>query len=389
MAEDVDVVIAGSGPVGALLALALGELPVSIRLLGDLEPVADRPIALSYGSRLLLERVGVFGGLAATPIESIHVSQRSNFGRTVIRADEHGLPALGYVVSYSDICAGLRKKLPRPADEARVRHYSLSPQGDAVLVEAAGKDGTRPQTIRARLLVVAEGTPSGTAQSASEDEKRGEERRDYGQSALVSLVETERPHRNRAWERFTGEGPLALLPCGEQLALVWSTTHEAARALCRLRDDSFLARLGASFGGRLGRFVHAGPKTAFPLSLRYQRGSPMPHVLAIGNAAQTLHPVAGQGLNLGLRDAWELALCAGGAGVEEIGSPQFVRGFIRDRSLDRAAGIGVTDALVRVFSNSNPALALARGAGLATLDVLSPARAFLARRMMFGARALP
>jgi 2-octaprenyl-6-methoxyphenol hydroxylase len=154
-------------------------------------------------------------------------------------------------------------------------------------------------------------------------------------------------------------------------------------------EREFLTRLRATFGGRLGEFLSAGPRSAFPLSLRRSALRPSPRVLAVGNAAQTLHPVAGQGLNLGLRDAWELARMLLDAAKEEIGAPAFLSRYARGRTLDRYAGIGFTDFLVRVFSNSFAPLALARGAGLALLDVVPPARHFLARRMIFGARALP
>jgi len=162
-----------------------------------------------------------------------------------------------------------------------------------------------------------------------------------------------------------------------------------AEQLQALRDLDFLARLRQAFGGRLGDFLSTGPRSAFPLSLRRSAVRVSPRVLAIGNAAQTLHPVAGQGLNLGLRDAWELARMLLDSAKEELGAPAFVARYAEGRGLDRRAGIGFTDFLVRMFSNSVPPLALARGAGLALLDMLPPARHFLARRMIFGARALP
>jgi len=372
-----------------LLALALEEARVDYRLVGNEREAQDRPIALAYNSRILLDRLGAFRALAATPIETIHVSQRGGFGRTLIRAADCHVPALGYVVSYADLCSALRQRLPAPAVKAQVRRYSPSAQGDAIVVESS--DAEPAQSFRARLLVLAEGGPLADRAVSSLDRGRysADGRRDYGQSAVVALVQTELPHRNCAWERFTADGPLALLPCGERLSLIWSTTHESAHALCALNDAAFLARLGATFGGRLGRFVGSGPRSAFPVALRYRRGSPEPRVLAIGNAAQTLHPVAGQGLNLGLRDAWDLARSLEGAERNEIGSTQFIRRYCAARSLDRGAGIRLTDALVRIFSNSNPAWMLARGLGLAALDLTPPARQFFARRMMFGARALP
>ena len=386
MAEPLDIVIAGNGPVGMLLALALESSGVESVLVGGEREPAERPIALSYNSRILLERVGAFRALAATPIQSIHVSQRGGFGRTLMRASECGLEAFGYVVSYSDLCASLRKSLATPALAGEVRRYAPSRQGDSMELEVAS-DGAQ-RVLQARLLVLAEGGPlAQRGSSAGRFAWTG--RRDYGQSAVVALVRTERAHGNGAWERFTPEGPIALLPFGDRLALIWSTTHESAHALCALNDAAFLARLSGAFGARLGRFVEAGARSEFALALRYRRSSPEPRVLAIGNAAQTLHPVAGQGLNLGLRDAWDLARLAEGSERAAIGSGAFVRRYVAARALDRGAGIGITDALVRVFSNDNRVLSGLRGAGLAALDLAPPARRFFARRMMFGARALP
>jgi 2-octaprenyl-6-methoxyphenol hydroxylase len=200
-------------------------------------------------------------------------------------------------------------------------------------------------------------------------------------------VQAEQAHRGRAWERFTPEGPLALLPHGAGYALVWTAPPDRAARLAALDTAAFLDELHASFGGRLGAFVGAGERSAFPLALRYRREETRPRSLAVGNAAQTLHPVAGQGFNLGLRDAWELALLAREA--PDPGSEGFIGDFRRARALDRRAGIQFTDGLVGVFSNADPLLCLGRGAGLLALDLLPPARRFIARRMIFGARALP
>jgi 2-octaprenyl-6-methoxyphenol hydroxylase len=216
-----------------------------------------------------------------------------------------------------------------------------------------------------------------------------EHAREYGQQALVADVYPERPHGNTAWERFTGEGPIALLPFGERSALIWTAHTATVRRLLALGDSDFLLALRDAFGARLGAFERVGPRRAFALALRYREAHPAPHVIVIGNAAQTLHPVAGQGLNLGLRDAWELAELLLGVPREDIGSAPFAAAYLRRRAADRRAGIVITDSLVRLFSNESTLLAGARGAGLAALDLLPPARRFLARRMMFGTRGLP
>ena len=369
---EVDVAIAGSGPVGCALALALSGTAVSVARISAATEGADRPIALSHGSRLILERLGAWGAIRNSPIEAIHVSQQG-FGRTVMRCEECGLPALGYVTAYSELVAQLAGRAPAIA--GTLTNWEPGENGVALRLSL----GEEEVGMRARLLVLADG---GTI-------RRAERVTDYDQRAIVAEIKAERPPRGVAWERFTAEGPLALLPYGDRYALVWSVRPAAAENLLGLSDPEFLARLREAFGGRLGDFHSAGPRSAFPLSLRYGAADPAPRILAVGNAAQTLHPVAGQGLNLGLRDAWELAQMLLDVAKEEIGAPRFLARYVRHRRVDRYAGIGFTDFLVRIFSNSLPPLAAARGAGLALLDALPPARRFLARRMIFGTRALP
>ena len=373
MAElsEVDVAIAGGGPVGCALALALSGSAVSVARIGGEGDFADRPIALSYGSRLILERLGAWNSVRSNPIETIHIGQRG-FGRTVMRCADHGLPALGYVTAYSELVAELAGRTPARAESLK---DWKSADDEVVLQLSRGEKNP----LRARLLVLADGGQNRGTRYA----------RDYRQQAIVAEVTAEHPRPGVAWERFTAEGPLALLPFRDRYALVWSVRPASAAELLELSDQDFLARLREIFGGRLGNFGSVGPRSTFPLSLRYGRIDPAPRVLAIGNAAQTLHPVAGQGLNLGLRDAWELAQMLLDVAKDEIGAPRFLSRYVRSRSFDRYAGIGFTDFLVRMFSNSLAPLALARGAGLAALDALPPARSFLARRMIFGARALP
>jgi 2-octaprenyl-6-methoxyphenol hydroxylase len=371
VADAVDIVIAGGGPVGCALAAALSASKLAVARVGAESAAPDRPIALSHGSRLILERLGAWERIASTPIEAVHVSQRGVLGRTFMTAREHGLPALGYVASYSTLLAPLAAAAPAAGGALA----DWSADGDGVRVRVQG----RASEMRARLLVLADGGGAVPMDHA----------REYGQEALVAEVRTERPHRGIAWERFTTEGPIALLPFGERVALVWTARATSIRGLLRLTESEFLAALRRSFGGKLGAFTSAGPRSAFPLALRYRSASAGPHVIVIGNAAQTLHPVAGQGLNLGLRDAWELAELLLDAAKQAAGGAELVSRFLRRREADRRAGIIVTDSLVRLFSNDWPALGAARGAGLLALDLLPGARRFLARRMMFGMRALP
>ncbi len=369
---EVDVAIAGGGPVGCALALALSGSTVSVARIAGEADFPDRPIALSYGSRVILERLGAWTSVRSNPIQTIHVSQQG-FGRTVMRCSDYGLPALGYVTAYSELVAQLARRTPASAQS--LKHWK-SAANEVVLRLSCGENKAG---MRARLLVLADGGQN----------RRTRHVRDYRQQAIVAEVTAELPRSGVAWERFTAEGPLALLPLEDRHSLVWSVRPASAAELLGLSDSDFLARLRKIFGGRLGNFTSVGPRSTFPLSLRYGRVVPAARVLAIGNAAQALHPVAGQGLNLGLRDAWELAQMLLDAAKEDIGASRFLARYARSRSFDRYAGIGFTDFLVKIFSNSLAPLALARGAGLAALDSLPPARRFLVRRMIFGTRALP
>lgn len=382
--ERTDILIIGGGPVGAALALALKGSGLDATLLEarPAEGVADpRAIALSYASRLLLERLGVWSGLTpATPIERIHVSQCGSFGSSVLTPEDAGVPVLGYVVEYG----ALYRALHRALDDnhlslrigARVSGIRARPDEACAEYERDGKH----VTVSARLLVLADG-----GALAQQVEGIACRQTDYGQSALVAQVQTAEPHRGVAYERFTPEGPLALLPFLDGFALVWSTPPESAARLKQMDAGRFLAELQGRFGGRAGRFEEVSGRSDFPLRLRYATPVTTHRTALVGNAAQALHPVAGQGFNLGLRDAWELAEAIRSA-PEQSGSDAMLARYRARRRLDSAGGMAFTDSLVRLFSNSSPALSLARGLGLALLDGLPPAKRFLCRRMIFGAR---
>ena len=376
-----DLVIVGAGPVGMALALALKDAGLDILLVDARARGAarhdPRVLALAHGTRLTLERLGVWTQLRATPIETIHVSQQGGFGRSLLRAADYDQPALGYVVAAGDLAAALDDALLAARIPVRgdASVSGLAAGADDVLVSLA--DG---HTLSARLAACAEGAIQG-----DEDDTLVE--RDYGQHAVISVATPAGSHGHRAWERFTPQGPLAVLPCGHDCAIVHTAAPDAADALMTLDDAPYLAHLQAHFGQRL-RFAAVGPRARYPLRLRY-RPNPVGHrTVWLGNAAQTLHPVAGQGYNLALRDVWACAqvlLRSGG----DPGAPETLATYARERRLDRAGTIRFTDTLVRLFSTDSAPLRQARGAGLFTLDLLPPARHFVAKRMMFGARAWP
>ena len=344
-AAAIDVLVRGAGPVGCAAGLALHQSGNTVALLGsEGMSVAFRPIVLSYASRLILERLGVWAALAPTPIETIHVSQAGGFGRTVLEAGDAGVPALGYVLEYKALLDALRAAA-RP-----------------LMVQAERE---------ARCVVHAEGS----APDASE--KR------YAQDALVASVRFSGAPPGTAFERFTAEGPLALLPLEGRYALVWSMRPEQAQKRVSMSESAFLGELAAAAGSRPGRPLAVEARAVQPLYLRVREKSTAERTVYIGNAAQTLHPVAGQGLNLGLRDAWDLAQLLRDA--PDPGDAATLARFAARRRLDAGAAIRVTDLLATALLRSNPLT----GAALTALDVFPAARRFFARRMIFGASALP
>ncbi|MFZ5483063.1 MAG: FAD-dependent monooxygenase [Pseudomonadota bacterium] len=378
-----DIAIVGGGPVGAALALALQDSGFSIVLLEAKPEFAardPRALALSQGTRLILDRLGVWPTLAdrATAIESIHVSQRGGLGRAELQAGELGVPALGYTVEYGDLYQALATVLPtsgaRLVTGARVK--AVRPASGCGLVEYT-RDG-EAQALTARLIVLADGGKSLPGALRIKD---------YGQSALICTVRTEQPHARRAYERFTPEGPIALLPLGEAYALVWTTANAEVETRLDWDDHTFLAALQNAFGDRQGRFLAAGPRAVFPLRLVTATDLVRPGLVRIGNAAQTLHPVAGQGFNLGLRDAWTLAETVLDAPREALGQLDRLNAYRAKRRWDVGGGIAMTDLLVELFANDLPLLSPARGLALSALDQIPLLKQVFARKMMFGAQA--
>jgi 2-octaprenyl-6-methoxyphenol hydroxylase len=381
MNKDFDIAICGGGPVGLALALLLVKQGVRAERIAliDAKPVEQaakdpRAIALSYGSRQILEDVAAWPGLsnAANAIHHIHVSRRGHFGRTMIEREDYDVPALGYVTRYGAVVNALAERL------ARTSVISLRPE--QVVSSNETEDGVTLQfadgsSINASIMVQAEGG------LFSEQEEKTTHR-DYGQSAIVAHVRVSAPIAHRAFERFTEEGPLALLPLEESYALVWCAKHDSAQRLAALSDRDFLAALQHAFGTRLGTFTNASPRHVFALGLNAQPATSA-RTVAIGNAAQTLHPVAGQGLNLGLRDAVVLSRLL----AQEI-APKALERFAINRKSDRGLTIRLTDTMARIFSSAPdgaPSQTLL-GLSLGFIDMFKPGKRVLAEQMMFGWR---
>ena len=375
--ENVDILIIGAGPVGLTLHLALAAGGQTSLLL-DRRPSAalqadPRALALSHGARELLEQINSWPRRAATPIETIHVSQKDGFGRTLIDRTDYQLPALGYVVRYRDLAAALAAPLNPDCllAEADIIDIHADDDGATVSLRYAGQ----LRTIRCKLLVHAEGTPcDDPAVSVS----------DYGQHAVICEVTPTPGHNQRAWERFTPDGPLALLPLGDEYSVVFTLPPARADAVMALDDDAFLAALQGQFGRRM-RFSKPGKRSRFPLALRMRDTLVKGREVWIGNAAQTLHPVSGQGFNLGLRDAWQLAETLLSQGLDH----DSLAHYAASRRVDRQGGAFFTDQIVKLFSNDSAPLKFARGLGLLGLDLCPAARHFVAKRMIWGARAWP
>ena len=292
-----DIAIIGGGPVGAALALALRGSQLKVCVL-EARPANSasqdaRALALSYGSRLLLDRLGIWDTLYdVSAIRSIHISQKQSFGRAVLRAEEMNVPELGYVLPYPALQGALTDALQH-SDIVSIFGASvtrLSHTDDQAVIDYQ-QDGTA-HTLNARLAVVADGGKLLAQQYPPEV-------RDYGQSALITHITCAAPQLNTAFERFTPQGPLALLPFKKGYELVWTASHQAAQDMLAWDDAKFLNELHQHFGDRVGEFLTVGQRTTFPLGLRRApQQTPMPHTVLLGNAAQTLHPVAGQGFNM-------------------------------------------------------------------------------------------
>jgi 2-octaprenyl-6-methoxyphenol hydroxylase len=375
----IDVAIVGAGPVGATLAARLGRLGLdAVVLEARPAPASDaRTLALSHASREGLEELGAWPAAQATPIVSIHVSQKGGPGRTLIDAREQRLPALGYTVAF----AALESALHAAASAAGVpirfgstcERIDLSDDAARVSLGDGG-------TVEARLLVLADG-----GANAARIPGVAFSDKDYEQHAVVSTVTTDRPHGGRAWERFTPHGPMALLPVREHYALVWTATPMESARLKALDDGAFAAELQASFGDRAGRFMAPGTRNSFPLRLRVVNTPVALRTAIVGNAAQALHPIAGQGLNLGLRDAHQLADTLATRSRAEIGALGMLAEYRDARRRDARRGVLFTDLLVSAFADGRRLPTWGRGLALAALDAFPPARRLLAERMIQGA----
>jgi 2-octaprenyl-6-methoxyphenol hydroxylase len=395
--QDFDIVVAGGGMVGGALAVALSSLPFRTLVVEATPPgeaaqpsYDERATAVSESSRRILDGIGCWAGLAghAAPIREIHVSERGAFGATRLRASEQGLQSFGHVVENRALGAAVWDRIRDSGNLA-----AWSPARVLGLVQESGhvdvaieRDG-RTVRARARLVVAADGASSPAREMAG----IGHDVHDYGQVAVIANVTPANDHGGTAFERFTASGPLAVLPLTQgRASVVWTLPPDRARDMLALEDAAFLAALQSAFGYRLGLFRRAGARAAYPLALVQAHAWHAGRVALAGNAAHGIHPVAGQGFNLGLRDAAALAeLVAGLATGGDPGSGALLENYAEWRDADRARTVRDTDGLVQLFTSELGLLRAGRRLGLVGLDLFPPARAAVARRGMGLAGRLP
>jgi len=391
MSNDYDLLVVGGGLVGASLARALAGTGLRLAVLEAVAADAphppgydDRVIALAWGSRVILEALGCWSTLAldAEPIERIHISDRGHFGCARLDRREHGLPALGYVAPAQAIGRALRTGSADPPDldwlcPARLQDFRIEPGRVMAQVEVAGQE----RMLGARLLVAADGADSPVRRRLDLPLQHWR----YDQSAVIANLTPGIPHQGVAYERFTDTGPLALLPMTEgRCALVWTQRDAVLPETLALDDDAFLGRLQDRFGFRLGRLQRVGRRSAYPLQLLRAQELVRPRLALIGNAAHTLHPIAGQGFNLGIRDVAALAevLVAAAAAGKDPGALEVLQGYQRNRRRDHRTVLLATDALARVFTSPLAPVRVLRDLGMLGVDLIPGARHLLARQAM-------
>lgn len=376
---DFDIAICGAGPIGCVLALLLQHHSPSSRiaLFGQKPPAQGtrldpRTLALNHGSRQLLQQLQVWPTSFA-PIHTVHVSQQGRLGRTLIEPKELGVDLLGAVVHYDGLVHALRQAITRqninyfeleqPAQITSNQHALIqTSQQSYTAAIAVQSDGLRPERLT----------------------------RDYNQHALLATVKSHQPKKGWAFERFTQYGPLALLPHPNQsdcYALVWCNPPARTAELTVATTDDFEQELLNAIGARLGRLELVSERHTFAVALAAGPSLPAPYVVALGNAAQTLHPVAGQGLNLGLRDTAQLALSLRPWLAQPHTNPtRYLQHYAQQRKPDRWLTGSVTDFLPRIFATTNPLIQHACGLGLLSMDLLAAARQPLARQLLQGLR---
>ena len=381
-----EYLIVGAGPVGLVFSLFLAKHNQNSHLLESRKKNDShsdgRALALSYGTKLILEDLGIWSSLEKkiSEIKDIHTSQKNSFGRTLLSASQYNLPALGYIVSYGALSKVLEEAVNQ-SPKIKITHEfkvsAIKNEKDRSILYGGNKD----LAIEAPLLVLADGGKNTT--DLIEDLKKKET--SYNHTALVTKVTSEIPPNKIAYERFTSMGPIALLPNGpNEFSLVWTGKDEDIQALAKAPKKLFLEKLHEHFGDRVGKFLDSENFITFPLKKIILEEFPKNRMVVIGNSAQTMHPVAGQGFNTGIRDAYDLSKLINESEPSQVGSECFINQYYALRKSETKKTLFFTDSLVNIFSNDLVGLSLTRGISLSLLDNLKPAKNFLVDKMSFG-----
>jgi len=412
MKTDFDLMIVGGGLVGASLACALANSPLRIAIIEaypfktgntEYQPAFDaRSVALSYTSKQVFAGMGLWSSinkLGVAAIKKIHISDRGHAGITRLNAKDENVDALGYVVETRVIGSALFEQLNKQENvafiaPAKLKNFNLSSEYASADIEVSGEEQLlETKTIRAKLLVAADGDDSVVRRLSGVRIKQ----HNYEQSAVIANIASDKPHQNQAFERFTDSGPLALLPMAateqqpNRYSLVWTINSTEQKEIMGWDDKTFLQELTKRFGTRAGQFTHVSQRHTYPLSLMRAKEHVQERLAIIGNAAHTLHPVAGQGFNLGLRDVAALSQVINDAMLEQrdIGDLAVLKEYANWRKRDHMQTAMATDGLVRIFSNNFLPLAALRNLGLVVVDLVPPLKKVFARHAMGFVGKLP
>ncbi len=397
MQHDYDILIVGGGLAGNCLALALKDAGLHMAIIEantreqlHNSPAGDRALALSAGTVKMLQALNLWEDIEskATAIKDIHVSDRGHFGKARLSAKKQGVEALGYVISARDIETHVADRVEQSGIEQISPAWVAGLMSGLESVNANIKQEKKSLHLTAKLLVGADGGQSSVRRLLDIPQQVTE----YGQTALVTTITSSLPHNNIAFERFTESGPLAMLPVNnEKCSVVWTRSTEDAEALMLLSEEDFLCQLQQCFGYPLGLLGLTAPRRAFSLSLIRAESMVLGRVVIIGNAAHQLHPVAGQGFNLGMRDVVQLAemIIKQQENNADIGEPAFLEAYAEIRQKDHDQTIGFTDNLVKIFSSDWLPLAAARSVSLVVMDHIPSAKSLLAKHAMGLAGRLP
>ena len=391
MIIEYDITIVGGGMNGATLALALADTGLKVAMIeahalnaNNRPSYDDRAIALAHGSARILENLGVWKHLRrnAAAIHHIQVSDRGHFGSTRLDREQEGVEALGYVATARAIGAALNKSLNQ-LDQlqlfcpATLESFDVNESGATLRLLQDNKQ----LQLETKLLIAADGAESPIRKQLDIPVREW----NYGHHAVIANITPERPHNNVAFERFTDTGPLAVLPMtNNRCAIVWTTLDDQVDEILSLDDQAFLNRLQQRFGYRLGKLTKAGKRAAYPLKMMQVREHYRPRTIFIGNAAHTVHPIAGQGCNLGIRDVAVLAeiIEQTTKSGDDVGSAVVLQRYAAARDEDQNTVTLATDVLARLFTNPLPPLVAGRNVGLTALNLIPGAKHLIARQAM-------